>query len=99
MAYQKTTRKKSLLITIWNAFGWSLILAFFVFTAIIGGSAGLGYQEGGRYFVGNHGDYTEVSQTVWKISSVLEILFWIFIPLEFLGSWILEKLQKRKYLK
>ena len=99
MKSQKEKRKTSLLITIWNASGWSLILAFFVFTAIIGGSARLGYQEGERYFVGNHGDYTEVSQTIWKISSVLEILFWIFIPLTPLGSLILEKLQKRKYLK
>ena len=99
MAYQKTIGKKSLLITIWNALGWIIILGFFVFSAVIGGSAGLGYQEGERYFVGNHGDYTEVSQTVWKISTVLEILFWIFIPLTPLGELILEKLQKRKYLK
>ena len=99
MKCQKEKRKTSLLITIWNALGWIIILGFFVFSAVIGGSAGLGYQEGERYFVGNHGDYTEVSQTIWKISSVLEILFWIFIPLEFLGSWILEKLQKRKCLK
>lgn len=36
-------------------------LAILVTIFSVGGSPGLGYVEGGHYFVGNHGHYTEVS--------------------------------------
>jgi hypothetical protein len=36
----------------------------------LGGSAGNGYELGGRYFVGNHGRYTEVSREEWERSRI-----------------------------
>ena len=82
-------------ITIWNVLGIIIILTFGIFSMIVGGSAGIGYQEAGRYFVGNHGDYVEVSSTIWTVSCVLEVLFWIFIPLTPLGAFLIAKIQER----
>ena len=44
--------KGDIIITCWVAIGVVIILGFFVFSVIIGGSAGNGYQETGKYFVG-----------------------------------------------
>ena len=97
----KPIRKKGdLIITLWIAFGVIVILGFFVFSMIIGGSAGNGYQEAGKYFVGEHGTYVEVSETIWTISSIFEILFWISLPLTPIGAFIIsniqEKIERRK---
>ncbi len=97
----KSIRKKGdLIITLWIAFGVIVILGFFVFSMIIGGSAGNGYQEAGKYFVGEHGSYVEVSETIWIISSIYEILFWISLPLTPIGAFVIsniqEKIERRK---
>ncbi len=93
-------RKKGIFISLWLVLGVSIILAFFLFSMIVGGSAGNGYQENGKYFVGNHGVYEEVTETVYTISCILEVFFWIFIPLTPLGaffiSYIQEKIERRK---
>ena len=86
--------KGNIFITIWVALGMTIILTFFVFTIVIGGSAGNGYQDAGKYFVGDHGNYVEVSQSIYIVSSVLEVLFWIFIPLTSLGAFMISKIQE-----
>ena len=86
--------KGDIIITCWVVIGVVIILGFFVFSMIIGGSAGNGYQETGKYFVGEHGNCVEVSETIWIISSVFEILFWIFIPLTPIGAFIISNIQK-----
>ena len=87
-------------ISLWIALGVIIILGFFVFSMIIGGSAGNGYQENGQYFVCNHAEIVEVSKTIWVISSVWGILFWIFIPLTPIGAFaistIQDKIEQRK---
>ena len=92
--------KTNLILTIWNATGIVIIAGFFLFGFIIGGTATLGYCEANIYFVGNHGEYTQVSETIYRISSMWEILFWIFIPLtpivSFLFSHIQEKREQKK---
>ena len=50
------------------------VVAFFVFSRCIGGTASLGYREEGLCFVGNHGDFTQVSETIWYVSRVWGIL-------------------------
>ena len=97
----KLKRKKGdIIITLWIAFGVIIILGFFVFSMIVGGSAVLGYQENGRFFVRHHADVVAVSETIWMISRVWGILFWIFIPLTPIGAFIIsniqEKLERRK---
>jgi hypothetical protein len=86
--------KGSIFITIWVALGMTIILTFFVFTIVIGGSAGNGYQDTGKYFVGDHGNYVEVSQSIYIVSSILEVLFWIFIPLTPLGAFMISEIQE-----
>ena len=87
-------------ITLWISFGVIVILGFFVFTMIIGGTAGSGYQEGGRYFVCEHSDTVEVSKMVWQISRIWGILFSLFIPLTPIGAFVIsdiqEKIERRK---
>ena len=86
--------KGNIYITIWLALGITIILTFFVFSMVIGGSAGNGYREAGKYFVGDHGNYVEVSQSIYIVSSILEVLFWIFIPLTPLGAFMISKIQE-----
>ena len=85
--------KTNLILTIWNATGIVIIAGFFLFGFIIGGTAALGYCEANTYFVGNHGEYTQVSEIIYHVSYVWEILFWIFIPLTPLGCFLISHIQ------
>jgi len=87
--------KSDIFITLWIAFGVIVILGFFVFSMIIGGSAGNGYLEAGKYFVGDHGNYVEVSKTIWETSNIWGIFFWIFIPLTPIGAFIISNIQQK----
>jgi len=87
--------KSDILITLWNSIGIIIILGFFLFSMIIGGSAGLGYQENGRFFVRVHADIVEVSEIIWTISRIWESLFWIFIPLTPIGAFVISNIKKR----
>ena len=91
--------KINLILTVWNAIGIVIIAGFFIFGFIIGGSAGLGYCESNTYFVGNHGKYTQVSETIYLVSSVWEILFWIFIPLTPIGGFLFSHIQEKREQK
>jgi hypothetical protein len=42
--------------------------AFTIHDAMLGGSAGIGKVESGRYYVGSHGRYTEVSRSAFQFS-------------------------------
>ena len=87
--------KNDVFLTLWNAFGVIVILGFFVFSMIIGGSAGLGYQENGRFFVCDHAEVVEVSKILWEISNIWGILFWIFIPLTPIGAFVISSIQEK----
>ena len=62
--------KGDIFISLWIALGVIIILGFFVFSMVIGGSAGLGYQENGHFFVRDHSEVVEVSKTIWEISYI-----------------------------
>ena len=86
----KNKRNKSgIFISLWITLGVIVILGFFVFSMIIGGTAGNGYQ-----------DVVQVSEIIWKISSIWEILFWIFILLTPIGAFVIstiqDKIERRK---
>lgn len=86
---KKAKVKANIAISIWIGLGIAIILFFFIFSHLIGGSAMNGHIETGRYFVVAHENVTEVSKTVWTISKISEILFWIFIPLTPIGSFVI----------
>lgn len=63
------------------------MFVFFVFTVTVGGDAVSGYcDDGGKYYVCNHGEYTEVSQQIWEISYLLTNGFWVAVPVGMLSS-------------
>ena len=87
--------KNNLLLCFWNVICIIIIAGFLLYGFIIGGSASLGYCEADTYFVGNHGEYTKVSESIYNISYVWEILFWIFIPLAPLGYFLISHIQAK----
>ena len=101
MSHIKEKRNKGdIFISLWIALGVIIILGFFVFSMIIGGTADSGYIDGGRYFVCEHSNTVEVSNMVWYISRIWGVLFSLFIPLTPIGAFIIsniqEKIQQRK---
>ena len=62
--------KTNLILSIWNTIGIVIIAGFFLFGFIIGGTAALGYCEANTYYVGNHGEYTQVSEIIYHVSYV-----------------------------
>ncbi len=91
--------KFDIFITLWIIFGIIVILGFFVFSFIIGGSALNGYQQGERYFLCNHEEITQVSKMIWIISKAWHILFLIFIPLTPIGAFVISHIQNKIELR
>ncbi len=93
-------KKSDLLISVWNVLGVAIILGFFIFSMIIGGTAQNGYIADGMYFVCEHSDTVQVSECIWHISYIWGVLFWLFIPLTPIGAYLIsyieEKSERRK---
>ena len=51
----------------------------------LGGDAGSGYVRDGRYFVGSHGSYSEVTQQQYEWSQVHAQSIWVTHPLGMLA--------------
>ena len=98
---KSTNKLKNCLITIWIVLGVTIILGFFIFSFMIGGSALNGYTKNDSFFVQSHSNITEVSQTIFKISRIWHILFFIFLPLTPLGafliSFVFQKQEQKAY--
>ena len=60
-------------------------LAFVCVSLAIGGDAGSGMIEQGRYFLSNHGKLTEVPQAVWVYSLIHLMSNFITFPLCLIG--------------
>jgi hypothetical protein len=59
---------------------------FWIVAVCIGGDAISGKVENGRYYVANHGRYTEVSREVWTYSKFHSSSVWITHPIGILGG-------------
>lgn len=55
----------------------------------LGGDALSGYVQDGRYYVGNHGRYTEVTAEQWELSRAHAIRFFVMQPLALLSMGFL----------
>ena len=82
------------IITAWIVLGCFIVVSHLVVLWFYG-SAINGFEYNGQYFLGNHGEYLEVSKTVWNASLVWGILFYIFIPLTPLGAFVISNIQGR----
>src|SRR5436309_3291332 len=54
--------------------------AFWIIGVTIGGDAINGRAEDGRYYLANHGRYTEVSESVWTYSRIHAISVFVTHP-------------------
>jgi len=74
-------------------------ISFLAISIYLGGDARNGHIKNGHYFLGSHGKYTEVGQTVWNYSywhatSILATHCSVFIVgalLLYTGDMVLEK--------
>jgi len=68
------------------------MLNFFAFwygALILGGDAFNGKEDGGRFFIGEHGKYTEVTEGVYKYSRFHVLSLWVTHPLGMVAGLIL----------
>jgi hypothetical protein len=77
-------RASSLVAPAFFALTFLNLFAFLLFTAYLGGAALWGKEEGGRYYVGSHGHYTEVSRRVYGYSEAQGRAVEITMPLAML---------------
>jgi hypothetical protein len=56
--------------------GITLWLSWMVVSLCLGGDAFLGKEEGEKYFLGSHGNYTEVSRSVFTFSRIQGYVAW-----------------------
>jgi hypothetical protein len=45
---------------------------FMLYSGLMGGSAGAGKAENGKYYLGSHGHYTEVTRSTFLVSKAIE---------------------------
>lgn len=64
--------------------GAANFVAFAIGSAYLGGDAAAGKQEGDRYYLGNHGKYTEVSPETYAYSRWHARSIWITHPVAML---------------
>ncbi len=69
-------------------------LLFMIITQNQGGSALNGKVENGHYYLGEHGQYTEVSQAVYSLNRVYEIITLSAFGVTFLIGVIYSLFQK-----
>jgi len=68
------------------------MLNFFAFwygALILGGDAVNGKEEGGRFFLGSHGKYTEVTEGVYRYSRFHVLSLWVTHSLGMVAGFIL----------
>ena len=63
--------------------------AFWVGSLILGGSANAGKVENGRCYVGDHGNFTEVSREAFLYSQIHSVSVWITHPLAGIAGMVL----------
>ncbi len=66
----------------------NFLLLFFTATMLMGGSAGNGRVEGGRFFLGDHGKYVEVSANAFWAMQVYERFTISFFAIGFVAALI-----------
>lgn len=71
-------------------------LVFFVVAINIGGDAVNGKIEDGKYYVANHGKYTQVSKALFTYSRFHVYSVWVTHPVGIIAIGLLSVVEKRK---
>jgi hypothetical protein len=75
---------------------WLIVIAFVLANLVgwvvgmlcLGGDAVSGYAADGKYYVGSHGTYAEVSEAAWIYSMVHTVLLAVSVPITAVcGYW------------
>ena len=72
-------------------------IAYFLISLAIGGNAINGKIEAGRYYLCEHGRYTEVSHFVFEYSRFHTYSVWITVPLGMIGIWLANKNDRKTH--
>jgi hypothetical protein len=70
-------------------------MAFWLVAVSCGGDAWNGYVKDGRYFLGSHGAYTEVSRSFWTYSYYHVLLTWVTHGTAFIGMAIFLNIKRK----
>ena len=70
--------------------------SFYIIAVLIGGDAVNGKVENGKYYIANHGKYTEVSKSVFIYSRLHTYSMWVTHPVGILAMGYLSVRGKRK---
>lgn len=72
--------------------------AFWIISLSLGGDALNGKIQNGRYYVGNHGRYTEVSKEIWTYSKIHTTSIWVTHPIGIIlgAGFVTYSTRKRK---
>src|SRR5208283_272869 len=71
---------------------WLNMVVFFLTSALIGGTAQNGKFESGKYYVGSHSKYTEVSKAMFEFSST----HFVFTIITFVPTLLAILLSRKK---
>lgn len=77
------------------ALGFANFIAFGIGAGVLGGDAVNGKQEGDRYYVCNHGKYTEVSERAFAYSRFHAHSVWFTHPFAMLCLWAAHSYNQR----
>jgi hypothetical protein len=76
---------------VWLRIAWVVAIvnfaSFWIIAVASGGDAVNGKEEGGRYFLANHGSYTEVTKAFFEYSRIHSMSVWITHPIAILGAF------------
>ena len=86
-----------ILYAVWTGLEALVFGGFLVFSRLMGGGAD--HITDGKYFLANHGVYTEVSYPVYEIIRVWEILFFASIPIYWAGCALIVAISSYKRKK
>lgn len=76
--------------------GFLNFTAFFITGKRLGGSAANGKVEGAKYFLGSHGDYTEVSESIYEYSRLHGYSVLVTHALFMIGGFILVRQEQKE---
>ena len=80
--------KRQRVISVVAAVCLTNLLSWFAGLVYLGGDAVSGYVDDGSFYVGSHGEYTEVNEAAWHYSRVHTVLFIVSIPITgIFGFW------------
>lgn len=82
-------KKKLYKLAYYGSLIWILNFVIFVIISMwLGGTALIGFIQNGSYYIGNHGNYTKVSNVIWYLNYIQGVLLFLLIPFPFIKAFL-----------